>query len=79
MDSLTRRGAIGFGAVSCPALVAKLGQAEAADESEAIFAGEEAVLLKVKDVIIEQVDRAGSLITARIGRQERLVRMSAWG
>jgi hypothetical protein len=76
MSSLTRRAAIGFGVLSGSALLSRLGRAEAADEERVIFAGEKAVLFKLKDVTIERVDRAGRTIDVSSGKKDKPLKMA---
>ncbi len=76
MDNLTRRGAIGFGILSGSALSATLGQAGAGEEKGVIFADSKDVLFKIKDVLLDRIDRDGRTIAATFGDRDRPLKMT---
>jgi hypothetical protein len=76
MASLTRREAIGFGVLSSSAVWAALGRANAAEEKDVIFADGKDVLFKIKDVLIERVDRASRTMAATFGKRDKALRMT---
>jgi hypothetical protein len=76
MDRMTRRRAIELGVLSGSALVAKQGQAEAADEKDVILADEKAVVFNIRNVTIERVDQAARTITASFGKQDNPIKVT---
>lgn len=73
MNSLTRRGAIGFGVLSGLPLFPSFG---GADDKKIIFADDKAVLFKFRGVTIERVDRDRRSITASFGEGDKSLRMA---
>ncbi len=74
MESLTRRGAIGLGIFSGSSLFTT--PAQAADEKSVIFANEKAVLFKVKNVTLEEVDQDRRTIAVRFGKPDRNIKVA---
>lgn len=76
MNDLTRRGAIGLGVMSGSSILAALARTEAAEEKAVIFADENAVRFKIKDVTLERVDEAERTVAARFGGQDKPLTMT---
>ena len=74
MESLTRRGAIGLGILSGSSLFTT--PAQAADEKSVIFVDEKAVLFKVKNVSLEEVDQDHRTIAVRFGKPDQTIKVA---